>query len=465
MSESRRSARLLVVDDDPAIRKILKDRFRSLGHEVGVASDGDEALAWLETNEIDVMLLDLQMPKTDGFAVLAALARRGDMPAVIVVTAHGSIEAAVRAVKAGAADFVTKPFDAAHLEHVVDGVLDRLGLRRRVESLELELSDRHSLVLGKSRAMTEAYETAMRAAASDATILLRGESGTGKEVVARAVHAASKRKGGPFVAVNCAALAADLLESELFGHEKGAFTGAVRSKPGRLELARGGTLFLDEIGELASALQAKLLRVLQEREFERVGGTRSIRTDARIVAATNRDLAAEVGRGAFREDLYYRLNVVSIRLPALRDREEDVAPLLDHFLRRFALDAGRPALGFGERARAMLAAHAWPGNVRELANVVERAVVLATDDEIGPEVLPEEIIEGAAVETARSGTGTGVAASARGYHDAVVEAKRAIIRDALRQTGGHQTKAAELLGLTQPYLARLIKNLGVRASS
>jgi DNA-binding NtrC family response regulator len=452
VTEPRRNARLLVVDDDPAIRKILKDRFRALGHDVGVASNGDEALTWHEANEVDIMLLDLQMPKTDGFAVLAALARRGDMPAVIVVTAHGSIEAAVRAVKAGATDFVTKPFEAAHLEHVVERVLDRLGLRRRVTSLELELSSRHSLVLGKSRAMTEAHETALRAAASDATILLRGESGTGKEVVARAVHAASKRKNGPFVAVNCAALGADLLESELFGHEKGAFTGAVRSKPGRLELATGGTLFLDEIGELAPAIQAKLLRVLQEREFERVGGTRSIRADARIVAATNRDLAAEVGRGAFREDLYYRLNVVSIRLPPLRDRKEDIGPLLDHFLRRFAADAGRQSLRFGDAARSMLAAHAWPGNVRELANVVERAVVLTTENEIGPEMLPEEIIEGAAP----------AASSARGYHEAVIDAKRAIIREALAQTGGHQTKAAELLGLTQPYLARLIKNLGLR---
>jgi len=453
-----RSARLLVVDDDPAIRKILRDRFRALGHEVSVAPDGDEALAWLETNETDVVLLDLQMPKTDGFEVLATLARRGDARAVIVLTAHGSIEAAVRAVKAGAIDFITKPFEAVHLEHVVDGVLDKLGLRRRVESLELELSTRHTLVLGKSRAMTEAHATAMRAAASDATILLRGESGTGKEVFARAIHASSKRRAGPFVAVNCAALGADLLESELFGHEKGAFTGAVRGKQGRIELAAGGTLFLDEIGELAPALQAKLLRVLQEREFERVGGTRSIRTDLRIIAATNRDLAADVSAGRFREDLYYRLNVVSVRLPPLRDRKEDIGPLLDHFLRRYALDAGRPALRFEDGARAVLAAHPWPGNVRELANVVERAVVLATEDAIGPEALPEEILETAAALSPTSSS------EGRGYHDAVAEAKRAIIRDALRKTEGHQTKAAELLGLTQPYLARLMKNLGVRSS-
>jgi transcriptional regulator with PAS, ATPase and Fis domain len=302
--------------------------------------------------------------------------------------------------------------------------------------------------------MADAHEIAMRAAASDATILLRGESGTGKEVFARAVHAASKRKAGPFVAVNCAALGAELLESELFGHEKGAFTGAVRGKPGRIELASGGTLFLDEIGELAPALQAKLLRVLQEREFERVGGTHPLRADVRVVAATNRDLAAHVASGGFREDLYYRLNVVSLRLPPLRDRREDVGPLLDHFLRRFTVEAGRQNLRFSETTRALLASHTWPGNVRELANVVERAVVLATDDELGPELLPEEIVEGVATPSS----------SARGYHEAVAEAKRTILRDALQQTNGHQTRAAELLGLTQPYLARLIKNLGVRPS-
>ena len=459
MTAPARSARLLVIDDDPAIRKILRDRFLSLGHEVAVAADGDEALAWLESNEADIALLDLQMPKTDGFEVLAALARRGDAPAVIVLTAHGSIEAAVRAVKAGATDFVTKPFEAAQLEHVVDGVLDKLGLKRRVKSLELELSTRHTLVRGKSRAMAEAHETAMRAAVSDATILLRGESGTGKEVVARAIHASSKRKSGPFMAVNCAALGAELLESELFGHEKGAFTGAVRSKQGRIELAASGTLFLDEIGELAPNLQAKLLRVLQEREFERVGGTHSIRADIRIIAATNRDLAADVSSARFREDLYYRLNVVSIRLPPLRDRQEDVGPLLDHFLRRFALDAGRPALRFAEGTRALLEAYSWPGNVRELANVVERAVVLEAEAEIAPETLPEEILE-----SAPAGSPASSSLEPRGYHDGVAEAKRAIIRDALKRTGGHQTKAAEVLGLTQPYLARLMKNLGVSST-
>jgi DNA-binding NtrC family response regulator len=458
------SARLLVVDDDPAIRKILKDRFRALGHVVDTAADGAEAVTKLEQEGADLVLLDLQMPNMDGFGVLQAIGARPDPPAVVVITAHGSIEAAVRAVRAGAADFVTKPFEAAQIEHVVAGVLDKVGLRRKVASLETELSDRHHLVLGKSRSMTEAHDMAIRAAASDATILLRGESGTGKEVVARAVHRASKRRAGIFSAINCAALSAELLESELFGHEKGAFTGAVRTKPGRLELASGGTLFLDEIGELAPTLQAKFLRVLQEREFERVGGTQTLKANVRIVAATNRELSQEIAAGRFREDLYFRLNVVSLRLPSLRERREDIPELLNHFLRRFAGAAGRPRLAFSARAMDVLVSYAWPGNVRELANVVERAVVLAVDDEIGLELLPEEIIESAS-GTLRGETFGG----ARGgetvlprFHDGVAEAKRALIRDALQRTGGHQTRAAELLGLTQPYLARLIKNLGVR---
>jgi two-component system NtrC family response regulator len=458
------SARILVVDDDATIRKILSDRLRALGHAVETAPDGRQALARIESG-VDVVLLDLQMPGLDGFGVLEALAGRADAPAVVVITAHGSIEAAVRAVRAGAAEFVTKPFEAAHIEHVVTTVLDRLGLRQRLETLEMELSDRHHMVVGRSRAMQEAYGLATRAAASDATILLVGETGTGKEVLARAVHRASRRSDGIFAALNCAALGADLLESELFGHEKGAFTGAVRAKRGRFEVARGGTLFLDEIGELALGLQAKLLRALQEREFERVGGTETIKADVRVVAASNRDLPAEIAAGRFREDLYYRLNVVTVRLPPLRERAEDVPALLDHFLRRFAVASGRQGLRLTREARDVLAVYSWPGNVRELANVMERAVVLAGCEEVGLEVLPEEIVERAfADKSAQATPGADEAGEAPlpRFHAGVADAKRSLIREALRRTGGHQTRAAALLGLTQPYLARLIKNLGVR---
>jgi transcriptional regulator with PAS, ATPase and Fis domain len=301
-------------------------------------------------------------------------------------------------------------------------------------------------------------QLAERVAASDATVLLNGESGTGKEVLARAIHATSRRTEGPFVAINCAALSAELLESELFGHEKGAFTGAVRTKPGRLEMAASGTLFLDEIGELQPALQAKLLRVLQEREFERVGGTRTLKADVRIVAATNRDLEAAVTTGGFRQDLYYRLKVVALRLPPLRDRREDIRPLAEHFLSRFAGESSRPAPRLDEEAATLLESYAWPGNVRELANVIERAIVLGAGEAITVDDLPEELHERAPPALAAT---KNMLPDALGYHDSVAAAKRAILRNALLAEGGHQTRAAKRLGLTQPYLARLMKNLHV----
>jgi DNA-binding NtrC family response regulator len=449
-----RTASLLVVDDDPAIRKILRDRFRALGHAVSVAEDGEAALSAFDRGGADLVLLDLQLPGLDGFGVLEALAGRPDPPRIVVLTAHGSIEAAIRAIRAGAADFVTKPFDATHLEHVVATVLERSAMRTRIATLEGEISERHRLVRARSPAMREVEETALRVAPTDTTVLLRGESGTGKEVVARALHKASKRREGPFLAINCAALASDLLESEVFGHEKGAFTGAIRTKPGKVELAAGGTLFLDEVTELPLALQPKLLRVLQEREFERVGGTRTLRADVRLIAATNRDLTSAIAEGRFRQDLYYRLNVVTLKIPPLRDRADDILPLAEHFLRRLALESGRPEIRFSPEARGALSRYGWPGNVRELSNVVERAVVLSTSDMIRAEDLPEELLQEAELPRA--------ADEPRTFHAAVAEAKRSIIRDALRRTDGHQTRAAELLGLTQPYLARLVKSLGLR---
>jgi DNA-binding NtrC family response regulator len=359
-------------------------------------------------------------------------------------------------MKTGAHDFLAKPFEAAHLEHVVTKALDTERLRRDVGLLRSEVDRRHHLVVGDSPRMREVVALAERAAPSEATVLLEGESGTGKEVVARAIHAGSRRSNGPFVAVNCAALSDELLESELFGHEKGAFTGAVRTKPGRLEMASGGTLFLDEIGELKPGLQAKLLRVLQEREYERVGGTRVLKADVRLVAATNRDLAVAVASASFRQDLYYRLKVVTLRLPALRERREDIKPLAHHFLVRFAREAGRTPPGLDEVAAAVLVDYAWPGNVRELANVIERAMVLGARDVVTADDLPEELYEQASPPTVRH------ASPGASYHDAVATAKRAILREALRAEGGHQTRAAKRLGLTQPYLARLLKNLQVR---
>ncbi len=450
-------ATLVIADDDRAIRKIVRDRLTAAGHAVEVAEDGRAALALIERVEPDLVLLDLQMPELDGFAVLESLGKLPGAPLIIVITAHGSIEAAVRAMKAGAHDFLQKPFEAAHLEHVVAKALDTERLRRDVHLLRGEVETRHRLIVGASSKMREVVELAERAAVSDATVLLDGESGTGKEVLARAIHVTSRRSDGPFVAVNCAALSTELLESELFGHEKGAFTGAVRTKPGRLEMAGGGTLFLDEIGELRPALQAKLLRVLQEREYERVGGTRTLKADVRLVAATNRDLDAAVNAGEFRQDLYYRLKVVALRLPPLRDRREDIRPLAAHFLTRFAREAGRATPRLEESAAVLLEDYAWPGNVRELANVLERSIVLGSGDLLTIDDLPEELHERATAPKSPA------LPAGLGYHEAVAAAKRAILRDALSAEDGHQTRAAKRLGLTQPYLARLLKNLHVRA--
>jgi transcriptional regulator with PAS, ATPase and Fis domain len=347
---------------------------------------------------------------------------------------------------------------------VVSRVLQAAGLRRRVNALQAQLSDRHALVRGRSKAMTDALALADRGASSNATVLLLGESGTGKEVVARHIHRKSGRADGPFVALNCATLQGDLLESELFGHEKGAFTGAHKTKPGSIERAEGGTLFLDEIGELGAGPQAKLLRALQERQFKRVGGTKVLDADIRIVAATNRDLRKEVESGAFREDLYYRLNVVSIRLPPLRERPEDLEPLVEHALARYTAELGRGPLPISEDAWTLLRAYPWPGNVRELNNVIERAAVLAPDEGIDVDDLPEELRELEVPTATEISTVRPLPleeTEIRPYRDAVLEAKRTIIRRALEHTGGHQTKAAELLGVRQPYLARLIKNLGV----
>lgn len=455
-------AHLLIVDDDPMIRRIICDRFKAEGHRVSEAGNGEEALQKVEECEPDLMVLDLRMPKLDGFGVLAALKEKKSRPDVVVITAHGSISSAIRAVQMGALDFIAKPFDNAHLSHVVGRALSERGLKKRLRTLTTELSQRHTLVPSQSSEMKEVLSTADRAAASSATVLLLGESGSGKEVIARYLHAQSDRAEGPFVAINCATLSAELLTSELFGHERGAFTGAVKTKLGKIEEASGGTLFLDEIGEIPADLQAKLLRVLQEREFERVGGTRTIATDVRIVAATHRDLSHAIERGDFRQDLYYRLCVVRLNLPPLRQRREDIPALVEYFLQKHSRESGRPALALAPSVRERLARYDWPGNIRELSNVLERGAVLCQDGVIELSDLPEEIREArGTLPPPDSSTELSSIDAELGFHDQVAEAKRQIITRALAQTDGHQTRAAELLGLTQPYLARLMKNLGM----
>src|SRR5215469_13221438 len=391
------------------------------------------------------------MPKMGGIEVLRAVRKEGiDVP-TIVITAHGSIETAVEAMKEGAHDFITKPVDGNHFDIVVRKLLEREGLKRELQLFSEDADKRYHLVVGKSEKMKEAAELAHRAARSAATVLLLGESGTGKEVFARAIHNWSERRDQPFVAINSVGLSSELLESELFGHEQGAFTGAHRRKRGRLEVAHGGTIFFDEIGDLARELQAKLLRFLQEREFERVGGVTPISVDVRVIAATNRDLERSVKEGLFREDLYHRLNVVPIMLPPLRERREDIQALAHHFLQKHSRAMGRNVTEIPREAQERLREYDWPGNVRELGNVIERAVVLGSSGSISVEDLPSRIAAGAAP----SAPGTS------SYREAVNAARRLVIVNALAATHGNRAAAAKRLGLEAKYLLKLIKSLRI----
>jgi DNA-binding NtrC family response regulator len=450
-------SRIVVADDDPGIGRILRDRLQADGHEVEHVADGIEALRASE--DADLLLLDLQMPRMGGLEVLDTLKGMPGAPPVIVITAYGDMGKAVRAMRAGAYDFIAKPFDATTMQLVVQRALETRGLRRQVHTLRQEVGRRHAWVRGSEPSMARVAETVERVAASNATVLLQGETGTGKEVIARALHRQSGRREQPFVAVNCALLTGEFLESELFGHEKGAFTGADRARPGRVETARGGTLFLDEVGEIPPAVQAKLLRLLQEKEYERLGSDRTQAADVRVVAATHRDLAAAIREGIFRQDLYYRLKVISIRIPPLRERTADLLPLAEWLLEKHASEAGRRPPALSEEVNRALLQYTWPGNVRELSNVMERFVLLAGAT-VGLCDLPEEMT---------IGEPGGVPAVTRAeelfdlpYGEAITAARRLIVSRALERAGGHQTRAAERLGVTQPYLSRLTKQLGIR---
>ena len=442
-------AKILIVDDEPFNLDVLEQELVDRGYAIERAPDGAAALAAFESFRPDLILLDYQMPDMNGIAVMKELKSRGNDAPVILLTAYGTIERAVLAMKEGAYDFIPKPFEPDHLVLTVEKALEREKLRREVEILSEELGERHRLVVGPSAKMNRAVDAAKKAAASKATILLLGESGTGKEIVARAIHQWSERREKPFVAINCVGLSKELLESELFGHEKGAFTGAHQLKKGKMERADGGTIFLDEVGDIGQEVQTKLLRFLQEREFERVGGGRPIRVDVRIIAATNRDLEADVKQGRFREDLFYRLNVVPITLPPLRERGEDIPTLADFFVQRFARETKKTFDPLAPDVLSRLSAYDWPGNVRELGNIIERAVVLGP----GPDLDLGEFPLGAAAETAASG--------AISYHQAVDDARRQLVRDALARAQGNRTEAAKLLGLHKTHLFRLLKSLKI----
>lgn len=442
---------ILVVDDDPDIQEVLRDRLESLGYRVLVASNGAAGLGLLEQQSPQLLLLDIEMPGMNGLEVLKEIRRREINVTVVMITAYGTIERAVQAMKEGAYDFIPKPFEPDHIALTVQKALERERLKRGVDILSEEVCERYHLVVGKSAKMNEAVDTAKKAANSKATVLLLGESGTGKEIFARAVHNWSERRGEAFVAINCVGLSKELLESELFGHEKGAFTGAHQLKKGKIEMAHGGTVFLDEVGDISPEVQTKLLRFLQEREFERVGGTQPITVDVRIIGATNRDLDRAVKEGGFREDLYYRLNVVPITLPPLRDSKEDIPALAHFFMQRFSKEAKKKFTEIAPAAQEKLLAYNWPGNVRELANVMERVIVLGR----GPKVTLQDLSPRVVAAEPRT------RADSLLYREAIDAYRRQLILRALTQTQGNRAAAAKALGLQRTYLSRLIKTLRI----
>lgn len=444
-------ARILVVDDEEGLREFLSDTLEAAGHTVERAADGEIAYRILSSRAFHVLVTDLKMPGIDGMELVRRTRREQPEMEVVVLTAHGSVAGAVEAMKLGAFDYLEKPIPSpAALRLVVDRALERRGLHA-IEEQVAETTAPPRLGYG-SRIMVEVESALRKVAPTDATVLLLGESGTGKEVAARFVHGHSKRAKGPFVAVNCATLSEQLLESELFGHEKGAFSGAIAKKRGKLELAEGGTFFLDEIGEMRLELQTKLLRVLQERRFERVGGTCSIDVDARFIAATNRDLMSEIQAGRFREDLYHRLAVFPVRMPMLRERPEDVSHLADVLLGRIARDLGRPGLTLDEGARAAIVAADFPGNVRELRNALERAAILAESTKLTVEDIHRVLQVRSPEKPAPVLTDA----------PTMEEAEQAAIRRALAQSGGNRKKAAEHLGIGLRTLYEKLKKYGIR---
>lgn len=451
------TAKILIVDDDADIVMMLEDRLQASGYDTVVASEGQQALDQIALESPQLVLLDLTLPKLSGLEVLKRLSqlKPSEPLPVIVMTAHGSIEAAVDAMKEGAYDFLTKPLDNDHLLIVIRKALERDSLRRQVAYLRSEVDGRYASIVGNSPSVCTVVEAAQRAAKSDASVLLLGESGTGKELFARSIHQWSHRAAMPLIVINCVALTETLLENELFGHERGAFTGADRQQKGKLEMADGGTVFLDEIGDMSLPLQAKLLRVLQDREFQRVGGTKTVSVNIRIIAATNKDLRQGVRAGQFREDLYFRLNVVTLTLPPLRERQGDVPALARFFLDRHTRDAKRPGMTLSPSALETLTRYPWPGNIRELDNVIARAVVLSPKDTIEPDMLalmPDDA-------RLRQTDDAALPYLDLPYHESMEKHSRYIITRAMDRAEGNQTKAADSLKLQRTYLARLLKQL------
>mgnify|MGYP001178305724 CR=1 FL=1 len=472
-------ARILIIDDDPDIALPLEQRLAAMGHETLIANNGKDGLHLIEQEQPELVLLDLELPFVSGFEVLRQVQQESTKchpvddnappvrvayttPLIVILTAFGTVERAVQAMQLGAFDFVPKPFTKDHLAVVIDKALATVTLHRQVETLRKEVDAQFEPIVSTSKLMSEQLTMAKQAASCSVTVLLLGETGTGKEVVARAIHRWSPRSTKPFIAVNCAAFPENLLENELFGHEKGAFTGAIKREPGKIEIAEGGTLFLDEIGDMPLTMQSHLLRVLQDRSFYRVGGTQEVRADVRFIAATNKDLREAIRQGTFREDLYFRLAVITVALPPLRERMEDLSAIIEHFLNRPSNVGLYRRLRLSDAAFRALQQYSWPGNIRELENVLTRALVLCPSDTIGPEHL--------SLTTAPSLTSTpeinpepSTDVLFFSYHKSLDAYSQKLIEGSLRRNGWNQTKAAAELGLQRTYLTKLLKQKQIYA--
>jgi two-component system NtrC family response regulator len=445
---------ILLIDDDDSLRRVIEFSLAEAGYKVQAAASGEEGLRLFGKEPFDAVITDITMPGMNGMEVLSRVRERDDTLPVILITAYGTIESAVLAMKQGAFDYITKPFNRDELRMTLDRALRMRRLEKENAVLRAEVTDRYCFesILGSGGKLKEVLDLAGRVAASDATVLITGESGTGKELLAKGIHYNSKRADASFVAVNCAAIPENLIESELFGHMKGSFTGAVRDHEGKFEQADGGTLFLDEIGDLRIDLQAKILRALQERQVDRVGGTKPVTVDVRVIAATNRDIEKAVKDGLFREDLYYRLSVVTLNMPPLRERRDDIPVLVEHFLKKFNRDAGVTIEG---EALSAIKSYGWPGNVRELENVIERASVLKRGAVITPADLPDKLKK----------ERTGIDSIILNLPDegiSLEDLEKSLILKALEKHNNNQTRAAEYLGITRPTLIYRLEKYGLK---
>jgi DNA-binding NtrC family response regulator len=449
---------ILIVEDEAKMSRLLELNLTEAGYATHAAADAETGLKLLRQERIDLVITDLKLPGMNGLEFLQAVKRADARLPVVVMTAYGTVETAVEAMKAGASDYVLKPFSLEEMKLIVHKELDVRHLREENRSLREALGKRYEFknIVARSAGMQEVLGTVERVAPTNSTVLLGGESGVGKDLIARAIHQHSRRASGPFVKINCTAIPENLLESELFGYEKGAFTGAVSAKPGKFELADKGTIFLDEIGDVPGSIQVKLLRVLQDRDFERLGGTKTLKVDVRVVAATNQDLRAALEEGTFREDLYYRLNVVPINIPPLRDRKEDIPYLVDHFSDHFTRESGKPIKGITPAAQKLLMEFHWPGNVRELENIIERAVALSAGD----------MLDVADIRLDLSPVMAGSSLSAAGapfVPEGVTleQFEDEIIQEAVRRSNGNKSQAARLLGISRNALRYRLAKMGV----